>query len=149
MNTLRKLQQVWELILFSSALKCVPFAHKPQLSLSSVPYCLWAGFELQGASPGTEELAKILLCSCGRCVEGAVMALLNIWLKLFLSHVLTVIHREFHLSLSGRAHTECGLGVDQCSMQGPSGWSDELPVALEKDTNSSPCQTGKFYTFIH
>lgn len=35
MKTLRKLQQVWVLILFSpSALKCVHFAHKPQLSFS-------------------------------------------------------------------------------------------------------------------
>lgn len=66
-----------------------------------------------------------------------MMFLLKIMLKLFLFHVLTIIHRELHLYLSGRAHTYSGLPVNQCSMGSPLGWSDELAVVLEKDMHSS------------
>lgn len=66
-----------------------------------------------------------------------MMSLLKIMLKLFLFHVLTIIHRELHLYLSGRAHTQSGLPVNQRSMCGSLGWSDELAVVLEKDMHSS------------
>lgn len=39
--------------------------------------------------------------------------------------------------------------MNQHSMHGPLGGSDELAVVLEKDVHSSLCQAGMLYTFIH